>query len=281
MYRPRRALPGRRHSAGVLHRRSGAGDASACRRQHAASGGVQWLSIVPIAESRSSYNGLAGLHFRRCCPARSPPLPSTGWRHDKLRRAPAWDCGYPDSEHRNAIHRVEFRPADPARVRHAPCFARARSARCRRRAIHCAGAPDGRTARSDLGRALRADRRRRRVRCGTSQCSAIPHHPPLSDAWSSQRWSSCSWCWRYGHDPRSRLAGRADVAGASARAAAHRLCAQGEGAAAAAAGAAAAAALSRSRAPAAQGGRAGATTRPGCSASFPTSSSPAPGSPRR
>src|SRR3984957_15901981 len=58
--------------------------------------GVEWLSIVPIAESRSSYNGLlvfvfvlisgsiAALAIHR--------LASNG-----LRRAPAWDCGYPDA----------------------------------------------------------------------------------------------------------------------------------------------------------------------------------------
>jgi NADH:ubiquinone oxidoreductase subunit 5 (subunit L)/multisubunit Na+/H+ antiporter MnhA subunit len=57
--------------------------------------GVQWLSIVPIAESRSSYNGLlvfifvllsgsiAAFAIHRLASA-------------KLRRAPAWDCGYPD-----------------------------------------------------------------------------------------------------------------------------------------------------------------------------------------
>ena len=57
--------------------------------------GAQWLSIVPIAASRSSYDGLlvflfmvmsgtvAAFAIHRLASAR-------------LRRAPAWDCGYPD-----------------------------------------------------------------------------------------------------------------------------------------------------------------------------------------
>jgi len=57
--------------------------------------GTQWLSIVPIAASRSSYDGLlvfvfiimsgslAAMAIHRLASAR-------------LRRAPAWDCGYPD-----------------------------------------------------------------------------------------------------------------------------------------------------------------------------------------
>jgi hypothetical protein len=58
--------------------------------------GAQWLSIVPIAASRSSYDGLlvfvfmilsgglAAFVIHRLASAR-------------LRRAPAWDCGYPDA----------------------------------------------------------------------------------------------------------------------------------------------------------------------------------------
>jgi len=57
--------------------------------------GVEWLSIVPVAESRSSYNGLLVFVF----------MVVSGWiaalaihrlASDKLRRAPPWDCGYPD-----------------------------------------------------------------------------------------------------------------------------------------------------------------------------------------
>jgi NADH:ubiquinone oxidoreductase subunit 5 (subunit L)/multisubunit Na+/H+ antiporter MnhA subunit len=58
--------------------------------------GVAWLSIVPIAESRSSYNGLLVFLFMVI----SGALAATAIHRlasDKLRRAPAWDCGYPDA----------------------------------------------------------------------------------------------------------------------------------------------------------------------------------------
>jgi hydrogenase-4 component B len=57
--------------------------------------GLQWLTIVPIAESRSSYNGLLVFIFV----AMSGSLAAFAIHRlasDKLRRAPAWDCGYPD-----------------------------------------------------------------------------------------------------------------------------------------------------------------------------------------
>jgi formate hydrogenlyase subunit 3/multisubunit Na+/H+ antiporter MnhD subunit len=58
--------------------------------------GVEWLSIVPIAESRSSYNGLLVFLFMLA----SGSLAAFAIHRlasDKLRRAPAWDCGYPDA----------------------------------------------------------------------------------------------------------------------------------------------------------------------------------------
>jgi hydrogenase-4 component B len=58
--------------------------------------GVEWLSIVPIAESRSSYNGLMVFVFMVLSGALA------AWAihrlaSDRLRRAPPWDCGYPDA----------------------------------------------------------------------------------------------------------------------------------------------------------------------------------------
>jgi hydrogenase-4 component B len=58
--------------------------------------GVDWLSIVPIAESRSSYNGLLVFVFMVLSGALA------AWAihrlaSDRLRRAPPWDCGYPDA----------------------------------------------------------------------------------------------------------------------------------------------------------------------------------------
>ena len=57
--------------------------------------GAQWLSIVPIAASRSSYDGLLVFLFI----AISGSLAAFVIHRlasDRLRRAPAWDCGYPD-----------------------------------------------------------------------------------------------------------------------------------------------------------------------------------------
>src|SRR5256884_301285 len=59
-------------------------------------GSVDWLSIVPIAESRSSYNGLLVFVFM----VLSGVLAAWAIHRlasDKLRRAPPWDCGYPEA----------------------------------------------------------------------------------------------------------------------------------------------------------------------------------------
>jgi formate hydrogenlyase subunit 3/multisubunit Na+/H+ antiporter MnhD subunit len=56
---------------------------------------VPWLSIVPIGESRSSYNGLLVFLFT----AFSASLCAFAvhrFGSKALRRAPAWDCGFPD-----------------------------------------------------------------------------------------------------------------------------------------------------------------------------------------
>jgi hydrogenase-4 component B len=56
---------------------------------------IKWLSIVPIAESRSSYNGLLVFLFI----AASASLAAYFIHRlasNAFRRAPAWDCGFPD-----------------------------------------------------------------------------------------------------------------------------------------------------------------------------------------
>jgi hydrogenase-4 component B len=53
-----------------------------------------YLSIVPIAESRSSYNGLLVFIFMVTA-ASLAALAIHRLASDGLRRAPAWDCGYP------------------------------------------------------------------------------------------------------------------------------------------------------------------------------------------
>jgi formate hydrogenlyase subunit 3/multisubunit Na+/H+ antiporter MnhD subunit len=56
-----------------------------------------WLSVIPIAESRSSYNGMLVFIFFILVST------ITSWlvhhlASAKLRRAPAWDCGFPNSD---------------------------------------------------------------------------------------------------------------------------------------------------------------------------------------
>jgi formate hydrogenlyase subunit 3/multisubunit Na+/H+ antiporter MnhD subunit len=58
--------------------------------------GVDWMSIVPIAESRSSYNGLLVFAFMGASAAIAA-FAIHRLASDRLRRAPAWDCGYPDA----------------------------------------------------------------------------------------------------------------------------------------------------------------------------------------
>jgi hydrogenase-4 component B len=56
---------------------------------------IKWLSIVPVAESRSSYNGLLVFVFITASASLAAyfihRLASRA-----IRRAPAWDCGFPD-----------------------------------------------------------------------------------------------------------------------------------------------------------------------------------------
>ncbi|MDR3508220.1 MAG: hydrogenase 4 subunit B [Caulobacteraceae bacterium] len=54
-----------------------------------------WLSIVPIAESRSSYNGLLVLAFIIASASLSA-FAIHRLASRALRRAPAWDCGFPE-----------------------------------------------------------------------------------------------------------------------------------------------------------------------------------------
>jgi hydrogenase-4 component B len=60
-----------------------------------AQGDIAWLSIAPIAESRSSYNGLLLLGFILFSSLGAMQLINTLWPRP-VRRAPPWDCGYVD-----------------------------------------------------------------------------------------------------------------------------------------------------------------------------------------
>lgn len=56
---------------------------------------IKWLSIVPIAESRSSYNGLLVFLFIAASASLAAYVIHRLASH-AVRRAPAWDCGFPD-----------------------------------------------------------------------------------------------------------------------------------------------------------------------------------------
>ena len=74
--------------------------------------GAQWLSIVPIAASRSSYDGLLVFLFI----AASATLAAFAihrFASGRLRRAPAWDCGYPDASPATQYSAMSF--AQPIR----------------------------------------------------------------------------------------------------------------------------------------------------------------------
>jgi hydrogenase-4 component B len=58
--------------------------------------GIEWLSIVPIVESRSSYNGLLVFLFM-VISGTLAAIAIHRLASDRLRRGPAWDCGYPDA----------------------------------------------------------------------------------------------------------------------------------------------------------------------------------------
>jgi len=56
---------------------------------------LPWLSIVPVAESRSSYNGLILFLFIAGA-AYASVYAIHRFASDAVRRGPAWDCGYPE-----------------------------------------------------------------------------------------------------------------------------------------------------------------------------------------
>jgi NADH:ubiquinone oxidoreductase subunit 5 (subunit L)/multisubunit Na+/H+ antiporter MnhA subunit len=60
-----------------------------------AQGAIPWLSVIPIAESRSSYNGLLVLAFITVSTLIAIEAIHR-FASRSLRRGPAWDCGYPD-----------------------------------------------------------------------------------------------------------------------------------------------------------------------------------------
>jgi hydrogenase-4 component B len=60
-----------------------------------AQAGIPWLSIVPVEQSRSSYNGLLVFLFIAAA-AWLTAVAVHRWASRAIRRGPAWDCGFPD-----------------------------------------------------------------------------------------------------------------------------------------------------------------------------------------
>ena len=57
---------------------------------------LDWLTIVPIAQSRSSYNGLLLFAFIALAAGLGAEAIHR-WASDKVRRSAPWDCGFPDA----------------------------------------------------------------------------------------------------------------------------------------------------------------------------------------
>ena len=135
----------------------GARRRTACRRRRRSRGCRSCRS----RESRSSYNGLLVFVFIAASAALAAS-PSTASPRTRVRRAPAWDCGFPDPSPATQYTAGQLRPADPPRLRRSSSGAREtvdmpppgdmRPARLRRR-----------PPRSRLGRALPAGRGGRRL----------------------------------------------------------------------------------------------------------------------
>jgi hypothetical protein len=77
-----------------------------------AQSGMQWLSIIPIAASRSSYDGLLVFAFM-VVSGTLAAFAIHRFASDRLRRAPAWDCGYPDASPATQYSAMSF--AQPIR----------------------------------------------------------------------------------------------------------------------------------------------------------------------
>ena len=141
---------------------------------------IPWLSIVPIAESRSSYNGLL-VFFFIAFSALLAAFVIHRLASSKIRRAPAWDCGFPEADPITQYSAESF--AQPVRRVYAGFAFRAEEK------IDMPPPGDLRPARFEalparprVGAFLCAGDRRR-AGCGQSaERAAIPHHSPISES---------------------------------------------------------------------------------------------------
>ena len=92
---------------------------------------LPWLRIVPVAASGSSYNGLLVFLFIAAS-ALSAAWAVHRFASRRLRRAPAWDCGFPDASPPTQYSGSQLRAADPPRLCGAHLRRHARRCRCRR-----------------------------------------------------------------------------------------------------------------------------------------------------
>ena len=78
---------------------------------------IPWTSIAPIAESRSSYNGLLVLFFIVASGSAAAYVIHR-FASAAIRRAPAWDCGFPNADPATQYTAVSF--AEPIRRVYGP-----------------------------------------------------------------------------------------------------------------------------------------------------------------
>ena len=162
---------------GFVHRCAGARRAKPwSARSMPSQRGVPWLSIVPIAESRSSYNGLLVFVFIAVSAHRSPPSSSTASPRARCAAARPGIAAIPDPSPATQYTAGSF--AQPIRRVFGTLVFRAREQRRHAAARRRCGrrASTVQPARLDLGRALCAGRRRRRPMSptGSTGCSSSP-----------------------------------------------------------------------------------------------------------
>ena len=217
--------------------------------------GIAWLSIVPVAESRSSYNGLLVFVFITVSTLLAIEIIHR-FASRAVRRGPAWDCGFPDPSPATQYTADSF--AQPIRRVFGPVVFQARER------VDMPPPGDARPARltvtlrdlvwdtiyAPIGGAVSGRGRE-------AQPPAVPDHPPIPEPGVRRPRRAAAGGVDMDLIRDLAVQGAADGAGARAGAAAAGLHAQGQGAPAAPARAAAAAALPRSPAPHPQGGGAG------------------------
>ena len=158
---------------------------------------MPYLSIVPIAESRSSYSGLLVFLFMLLS-GPPPPSSSIAFRLQSVERGPAWDSGCADPRPETQYTASSF--AQPIHhvfgtlVFRAPRAGRDAAAGDMPAGTHRCGALSDRR----VGCAVRAPRPRRRShrRPGSTTCIYLPIRRYLSFVFAA--WSAFCWCSRYG-----------------------------------------------------------------------------------